>query len=128
MPPPPRDPITVALVDDYDVVVKGVANMLDPYRDRIVIAELDSSMPVKDTVDIVLYDSFALARRSTSSTEVSLLLTLASFSQVERVWPPSDRLDGGGIRGRQRELHARHVEHTQRRIDPFVESRRRDKL
>jgi DNA-binding NarL/FixJ family response regulator len=62
MPPPPspsRVPITVALVDDYDIVVKGVANMLDPYRDRIVIAELDSTMAVKDSVDIVLYDSFA---------------------------------------------------------------------
>ncbi len=62
MPPPPspsRAPITVALVDDYDIVVKGVANMLDPYRDRIVIAELDSTMPVEDSVDIVLYDSFA---------------------------------------------------------------------
>src|SRR6476620_10211098 len=52
-------PITVALVDDYDVVVKGVANMLDPYRERVVIAELDSTMPVADVVDIVLYDSFA---------------------------------------------------------------------
>ncbi|MDT5136186.1 MAG: hypothetical protein QOD58_448 [Mycobacterium sp.] len=58
-PPPSGAPITVALVDDYDVVVKGVANMLDPYRDRIVIAELDSTMPVDDEVDIVLYDSFA---------------------------------------------------------------------
>jgi DNA-binding NarL/FixJ family response regulator len=56
---PARTPITVALVDDYDVVVKGVANMLDPYRDRIVVAELDSTMPVSDAVDIVLYDSFA---------------------------------------------------------------------
>src|ERR1700742_3791993 len=56
---PSRGPITVALVDDYDIVVKGVANMLDPYRDRVVIAELDSSMPVADTVDVVLYDSFA---------------------------------------------------------------------
>jgi DNA-binding NarL/FixJ family response regulator len=59
MPPPARAPITVALVDDYDVVVKGVANMLEAYRDRVVIAELDSTMPVKDAVDIVLYDSFA---------------------------------------------------------------------
>lgn len=61
MPPPSpaRAPITIALVDDYDVVVKGVANMLDPYRDRIVIAELDSTMPLDDAVDIVLYDSFA---------------------------------------------------------------------
>jgi len=59
MTPPTSRPITVALVDDYDVVVIGVANMLDRYRDRVVIAELDSTMPVCDTVDIVLYDSFA---------------------------------------------------------------------
>ncbi len=59
MPPLTGAPIRIALVDDYDVVVKGVANMLEPYRDRIVIAELDSTMPVADEVDIVLYDSFA---------------------------------------------------------------------
>ncbi len=59
MPRSAASPITVALVDDYDVVVKGVANMLEPYRDRVVIAELDSTMSVKDEVDIVLYDSFA---------------------------------------------------------------------
>ena len=34
MPRPSRAPIAVALVDDYDVVVMGVANMLEPYRDR----------------------------------------------------------------------------------------------
>lgn len=59
MPQPAARPITVALVDDYDVVVMGVANMLDRYRDRVVVAELDSSVPVADVVDIVLYDSFA---------------------------------------------------------------------
>jgi DNA-binding NarL/FixJ family response regulator len=59
MPSPASSPITVALVDDYDVVVMGVANMLERYRDRVIIAELDSTMPVSDTVDIVLYDSFA---------------------------------------------------------------------
>jgi DNA-binding NarL/FixJ family response regulator len=59
MPSPPSSPITVALVDDYDVVVMGVANMFDRYRDRVIVAELDSTMPVDDAVDIVLYDSFA---------------------------------------------------------------------
>jgi DNA-binding NarL/FixJ family response regulator len=59
MSPSTKRPITVALVDDYDVVVIGVAKMLERYRDRVVIAELDSTMPVSDTVDIVLYDSFA---------------------------------------------------------------------
>ena len=50
---------TVALVDDYDVVVLGLAQMLEPYRDRVVIAEIDTNMGLHDEVDIVLYDSFA---------------------------------------------------------------------
>jgi DNA-binding NarL/FixJ family response regulator len=59
--PSPRSgtPITVALVDDYDVVLLGVAQMLDQYRDRVVIAEIDANEAVDDAVDIVLYDSFA---------------------------------------------------------------------
>ena len=51
-------PITVALVDGYDVVLMGVASMFNQYRDRVVVAELDSNTAVED-VDIVLYDSFA---------------------------------------------------------------------
>ena len=49
----------MALVDDYDVVLMGVADMLERYRDRVVVAELDATMDVDDVVDIVLYDSFA---------------------------------------------------------------------
>ncbi len=52
-------PITVALVDDYDVVLLGVAKIIDQYRDRVVVAEIDTNKPVSDVVDIVLYDSFA---------------------------------------------------------------------
>src|SRR6476659_8500908 len=54
-----QGPITVAIIDDYDVVVMGVANMLDQYSDRVVIAELDTNEALLDTVDIALYDSFA---------------------------------------------------------------------
>jgi DNA-binding NarL/FixJ family response regulator len=52
-------PVQIAVVDDYDVVVAGVANMLEPYRDRVVVAELDTGRPVEYDVDIALYDSFA---------------------------------------------------------------------
>ena len=52
-------PITVALVDDYDVVLMGVAKIIDRYRDRVVVAEIDANEPVDDVVDIVLYDCFA---------------------------------------------------------------------
>jgi DNA-binding NarL/FixJ family response regulator len=51
--------ITVALVDDYDVVLLGLARMLDGYRDRVHIVEIDANEAVEDAVDIVLYDSFA---------------------------------------------------------------------
>ena len=54
-----RAPIMVALVNDYDVVLEGVARMLDRYRDRVVVAELDANRGVSDEVDIVLYDNFA---------------------------------------------------------------------
>lgn len=57
--PATATPITVALVDDYDVVLMGVARILDQYRDRVVVAEIDTNRSVKDEVDIVLYDSFA---------------------------------------------------------------------
>ncbi len=56
--PSPR-PVTVALVDDYDVVLKGLAHLLDDYPDRVVIAEIDANAKVEDVVDVVLYDSFA---------------------------------------------------------------------
>jgi DNA-binding NarL/FixJ family response regulator len=52
-------PISVALVDDYDVVLIGLSHMFDRYGDRIVVAELDANEPVTDAVDIVLYDTFA---------------------------------------------------------------------
>jgi DNA-binding NarL/FixJ family response regulator len=54
----PSAPIRVALVDDYDVVLAGVARMLDPFRDRVVIAEIDANEGVIDEVDVVMYDSF----------------------------------------------------------------------
>jgi two-component system, NarL family, response regulator LiaR len=54
-----RPPISVALVDDYDVVLTGLAHMLDRYRDRVVIVEIDANESVHDVADIVLYDSFA---------------------------------------------------------------------
>jgi DNA-binding NarL/FixJ family response regulator len=70
--PARKPPITVALVDDYDVVLLGVAHMFDQYRDRIVIAEIDTNEPLDDTVDIVLYDSFA--QPESDHEEIGLLV------------------------------------------------------
>ena len=73
MPVPARHPpIRVALVDDYDVVLLGLAQMLDQYRDRVIIAEIDSNEPLEDIVDIVLYDSFA--QPESDHDEISVLV------------------------------------------------------
>jgi DNA-binding NarL/FixJ family response regulator len=53
------DPITLALVDDYDVVLRGLAHMFDGYEDRVRVVEIDSRESVEDSVDVVMYDSFA---------------------------------------------------------------------
>jgi DNA-binding NarL/FixJ family response regulator len=52
-------PITLALVDDYDVVLFGLAHMFDGYEDRVRVVEIDSRENIKDPIDVVMYDSFA---------------------------------------------------------------------
>lgn len=54
-----QSPILVGLVDDYDVVLIGLAHMFDEHRHRVLVAEIDSNEPLVDKVDIALYDSFA---------------------------------------------------------------------
>jgi DNA-binding NarL/FixJ family response regulator len=68
--PSPRRPITVALVDDYDVVLIGLAHMLDHYEGRIAVVELDANEPISQDVDIVLYDSFAQAEADAAELRV----------------------------------------------------------
>jgi len=64
-PMPERDrAVRVAVVNDYELVVLGVAALLEPFRDRVEVVELDSNVPVRSHVDVVLYDSFAQARVS----------------------------------------------------------------
>jgi DNA-binding NarL/FixJ family response regulator len=73
-------PILIALVDDYDVVLTGVASMLYPYRDRVLVAEIDANEPLSDTVDIALYDSFAQPEADHDEIEV-----LVRSSRAKRV-------------------------------------------
>ncbi|MDH2443154.1 response regulator transcription factor [Amnibacterium sp. CER49] len=52
-------PIRVALINDYDVVLIGLAHMFDRYQDRVTIAEIDAEESLADDIDVVLYDDFA---------------------------------------------------------------------
>jgi DNA-binding NarL/FixJ family response regulator len=51
--------IRIAVVNDYQVVVEGVAAMLRSYSDVVRVVELDANEDVEQTVDIALYDTFA---------------------------------------------------------------------
>ena len=49
----------LALVNDYEVVLQGLADMLRSYQDDFDVVELDMHVPVAQPVDIALYDTFA---------------------------------------------------------------------
>lgn len=53
------EPVRVAVLDDYEVVVQGVATMLRPHADRVVVVEVDAQEPLTRVVDVALLDSFA---------------------------------------------------------------------
>ena len=55
-------PVRIAIVDDYDVVVQGLARMFEPICDRIEVVEVSTNQPGLERVDIALIDSFALTR------------------------------------------------------------------
>lgn len=55
-------PLRIAVVNDYEVVVTGVAALLAPYASRVEVVECDvRSAPVSD-VDVILFDTFGNPR------------------------------------------------------------------
>ena len=62
-------PIRVAVVDDYELVVMGVARMLAPYHGRVQVVELDANDDVDRAVDVALYDSYAQGEANRSDID-----------------------------------------------------------
>jgi DNA-binding NarL/FixJ family response regulator len=52
-------PLRLAIVNDFEIVVAGVETMLAPYRNRVLVVELDSRVPALSNVDLVLVDTFS---------------------------------------------------------------------
>jgi DNA-binding NarL/FixJ family response regulator len=55
--------IRLAIVNDYEVVVHGLAAMLRSYSDRVEVVEVDASTHPTSSVDIALFDTFAQSFR-----------------------------------------------------------------
>lgn len=73
-------PLRVALVNDYELVLRGLAQMFRPYRDRVTVVELDARMPVSRPVDIALYDPHGRAQ-----TEQQVVDELMAHGTVGKV-------------------------------------------
>lgn len=59
--------ILVALVNDYEVVVKGLGRMFEPHSDEVEVVEYNVKTSVSRPVDIALFDTFAQSPDGASS-------------------------------------------------------------
>lgn len=55
-------PVRIAIVNDYDVVVQGLARMFEPFGERLTVVEVSTNQPGDQPVDIALVDTFAQSR------------------------------------------------------------------
>ena len=51
-------PVRIAIANDYEIVVAGVAAVLSRFGDRVQVVELNANTQVASEVDVVLYDTF----------------------------------------------------------------------
>ena len=51
-------PVRLAIANDYEVVVRGVASMIEPFSDRAQIVDLAVQEPVDTQADVALFDVF----------------------------------------------------------------------
>lgn len=93
--------VRLALVNDYEVVVRGLAEMLREYDD-LEIVELDSNTPVASPVDVALYDTFAQTQGDESDVATLLRNPLVRHVVVY-TWNLDARLEersmGAGVSG-----------------------------
>src|SRR3954447_8973547 len=54
-----RPPVRVAAVNDYEIIVQGVAALLEQYPDRLeVCARVIIGEPITQPIDVALYDTY----------------------------------------------------------------------
>ncbi len=88
-------PVRIAVNDDYELVVAGVAALLAPYGDRLEVVELDSNLPTISDVDIVLYDTFG--QEQGENIDVASLSTAGKPKVVVFTWNLQRELIDGAI-------------------------------
>src|SRR5512132_3517463 len=61
--------IRVALVNDYEIVVKGLRALLHPYEPEISVVELDVKRKPQRPVDITLFDTYGEEKETLERTQ-----------------------------------------------------------
>ena len=59
-------PLTISLVNDYEIIVAGLAAMLHPYPDRVQVVELKVDGEPRHQADVALFDTFGGRRHALS--------------------------------------------------------------
>jgi NarL family two-component system response regulator LiaR len=77
-------PLRIAVLNDFPVVVAGVAAMLAPFRERVEVVEQRTDGGVDRDVDLVLYDTFGAADHAVDG--VRSLVRRASAPVVVFSW------------------------------------------
>lgn len=73
-------PLRVAIVNDYELVVQGLAAILAPFADRVEVVDLEAGGVPGEPADIALFDTFA-GRRSAMS-RVDAMADDPAFSKI----------------------------------------------
>lgn len=95
-----QTPVEIAVVNDYEVVVRGVAAMLAPFADRVRVVELDLNRPPTRPLDIALFDTFAAPQEGAgggmlAALERSPARRLVVYSWRLEPWSVRRALDAG---------------------------------
>lgn len=77
--------IAVAVLNDYELVVRGVAAMLAPFRDRVAVVELETDDSSSAPADVALFDTFA-GRRHTLARAAEMVATGQARHVVLYTW------------------------------------------
>jgi DNA-binding NarL/FixJ family response regulator len=79
------DAITVAIVNDYEIVVRGVQAMLAPYGHRVEVVDLETGNGPSVRADVALFDTFA-GRRHTLTRAADMVRDGSAQHVVLYTW------------------------------------------
>lgn len=97
-----QQPLRIALVNDYRIVVAGLSKMLRPFTERVLVVELDVGVCPDQQVDVALYDTFAAVGGDSHylekivASEQATRVAVFSFSEAQAAIDEAFRLGADG--------------------------------